>query len=218
MQTLPFFGASWCNNPTLIPRFMKGFFNIKPLPYKPNLTWDVSKVLKFISTLMPLESLNLKMLTYKLIALVALTTAARAQTLSALYLNYMSLFHDKLSFTICSLLKTSRPGRRNPDIVIYKFDDSNLCVLSTLKEYIKRTEHLRKSSILFVSFFNFEAVTTSTLARWLKCVLSLSGVDSCFKAHSYRSASTSCAYKKGVSIKDIMETANWTSARTFYKH
>jgi hypothetical protein len=33
MQTLPFFGASWCNNPTLIPRFMKVFFNIKPLPY-----------------------------------------------------------------------------------------------------------------------------------------------------------------------------------------
>ena len=158
------------------------------------------------------------MLTYKVIALVALTTAARAQTLSALYLNYMSLFHDKVSFTICSLLKTSRQGRRNPYIVIYKFDDSNLCALSTLKEYIKRTEHLRKSSLLFVSFFNFEAVTTSTLARWLKCVLSLSGVDSCFKAHSYRSASTSCAYKKGVSIKDIMETANWTSARTFNKH
>jgi hypothetical protein len=49
---------------------------------------------------MPLESLNLKILTYKLIALVALTTAARAQTLSALYLNYMSLFHDKVSFNI----------------------------------------------------------------------------------------------------------------------
>ena len=69
-----------------------------------------------------------------------------------------------------------------------------------------------------MSFFNFEAVTTFTLARWLKCVLSLSRVDSCFKAHSYRNASTSCAYKKGVSIRDIMETANWTSARTFYKH
>jgi hypothetical protein len=25
---------------------MKGFFNIRPLPYKPKLTWDVSKVLK----------------------------------------------------------------------------------------------------------------------------------------------------------------------------
>ena len=102
--------------------------------------------------------------------------------------------------------------------MIYKFDDSNLCVLSTLKEYIKRTEHQRNSSLLFVSFFNFEAVTTSTLSRWLKCALPLSEVDSCFKAHSYRSASTSCAYKKGVSIKDIMETANWTSVRTFYKH
>lgn len=56
------FGASWCNNPTLIPRFIKCFFDIKPLPYKPKLTWDVSKVLHFISTLLPLESLNLKIL------------------------------------------------------------------------------------------------------------------------------------------------------------
>ena len=48
------------------------------------------------------------MFTYKLIVLVALTTTARAQALTALDLNYMSLFHDKVSFTICSLLKTSR--------------------------------------------------------------------------------------------------------------
>ena len=97
------------------------------------------------------------MLTYKVIALVALTTAARAQTLSALYLNYMSLFHDKVSFTICSLLKTSRQGRRNPDIVIYKFDDSNLCALSTLKEYIKRTFiALRSLNYLALQSFDFE--------------------------------------------------------------
>jgi hypothetical protein len=38
---------------------------------------------KFLCTLYPLEDLSLKCLTFKLIALIALTTAARAQSLSA---------------------------------------------------------------------------------------------------------------------------------------
>jgi integrase len=69
-----------------------------------------------------------------------------------------------------------------------------------------------------VSFITYQAVCTSTLARWLKSVLSLSGIDSSFTAHSFRSASTSYAFNKGVSIKTIMDTANWASAQTFYKH
>jgi hypothetical protein len=55
-------------------------------------TWDVSVVLTFLFTLYPLSELSLKLLTYKLIALIALTTAARAQTISALDINYMSKF------------------------------------------------------------------------------------------------------------------------------
>jgi hypothetical protein len=53
MQTLPFFGASWCNNPTLIHRFMKGFFNIKPLTYKPNLKFLPAQVILFGGSFSP---------------------------------------------------------------------------------------------------------------------------------------------------------------------
>jgi len=42
------------------------------------ITWDVSVVLKFLFILYPLSELSLKQLTYKLIALIALTTTARA--------------------------------------------------------------------------------------------------------------------------------------------
>jgi hypothetical protein len=38
-----------------------------------------------------------------------------------------------------------------------------------------------------------------------------------FSAHSFRGASTSKALGAGVSLKDILETANWASAKTFYK-
>lgn len=38
-----------------------------------------------------------------------------------------------------------------------------------------------------------------------------------FSAHSYRSASTSAAFAAdGVQLKDILETANWSNAKTFY--
>jgi hypothetical protein len=43
-----------------------------------------------------------------------------------------------------------------------------------------------------------------------------SGIDiSIFKSHSTRAASTSAATSLGVTIKDIMKTANWTSESTF---
>jgi hypothetical protein len=42
--------------------------------------------------LFPLSELSLKLLTLKLIALIALTTAARAQTISALDIQYLEVF------------------------------------------------------------------------------------------------------------------------------
>ena len=77
MQTVPYFGVASCNKSNLISRVMKGYFNIKPVQYKPKTTCDVSKVLYYISSLYPLQSLCLKLSTFKLITLVALTTAAR---------------------------------------------------------------------------------------------------------------------------------------------
>lgn len=45
------------------------------------------------------------------------------------------------------------------------------------------------------------SVSSSTIARWLKEVLHLAGIDtSIFKAHSYRSASTSAAFSCGISL------------------
>jgi hypothetical protein len=87
------------------------------------------------------NELSLKQLTYKIIALIALTTVARAHTISALDINYMSKFFDKYVFQIQLLLKTARPGVFLPKVVLYKFDKEKkvLCVFHTLNEYIDRT-------------------------------------------------------------------------------
>ena len=59
-------------------------------------------------------------------------------------------------------------------------------------------------------------VTVSTVSRWLKGVLQLSDINiDIFKAHSTSSASTSKAFLKGASIKEIIKTACWSNESTF---
>ncbi|CAC5392973.1 unnamed protein product [Mytilus coruscus] len=156
------------------------------------------------------------MLKLKAIALAALTTASRAQTLSALDKRYMGKYIDRYIFYIQKVLKTSRPGVPLPKIYFIKYDKPELCVYLTLEEYVRRTRNVRKCDNLFISYRTFNSVTTRTLARWLKVVLRLSGVEH-FSAHSFRSTSTSVAYGSGVSLKEVMNTANWSSSRTFYR-
>ena len=92
------------------------------------------------------------------------------------------------------------------------------CVVNTLQSYIKRTKDLRKSDRLLISHRLFFQVTSSTIARWLKEVLSLSGIDtSVFSAHSYRGASTSKVFSLGLLLSDIMKTANWTCTKIFFR-
>ena len=91
--------------------------------------------------------------------------------------------------------------------------------MHTVLHYIGVLKDKRKSSQLFVSYCSFEAVSTSTVSRWLKSVLQLSGVDvSMFKAHSFRGAAASAAFSRGCSINEILSTGDWSSVRNFYKY
>ncbi|MES9906569.1 MAG: hypothetical protein ABW168_28295, partial [Sedimenticola sp.] len=66
---------------TMLRRFMKGLYVCNPPKPRYTSTWDVSKVLLQLVKWSPSENLSLKLLTYKLVSLIALSTAARAQTL-----------------------------------------------------------------------------------------------------------------------------------------
>ena len=60
----------------LIVRFMKGIFNLRPTNSRYCEIWDVSKVLLYLQKLSPVSKLSLKLLTYKLAMLIALTLGA----------------------------------------------------------------------------------------------------------------------------------------------
>jgi len=186
-------------------------------------TWDVQQVLSYLCNMAPVKKLSLKLLTFKLVMLLALVTAQRAQTLSLLSTKAMKLSQFSCTFYITQLLKQSTPSNKNTGrtILLRGYPvNRKLCVITVLKEYLLRTKSLRKSNLLLVSWQKpHDGVSPSTVGRWLKSVLALANVDtSVFTGHSTRSASTSAALMAKVSVTQIMKQAGWSNAQTFAKH
>ncbi|XP_038044662.1 uncharacterized protein LOC119719320 [Patiria miniata] len=205
----------------LVIRFMRGLFNLKPQYPRYSHTWDVGILLRYVSKMEPLQSIALKQLTYKLICLCALTTAQRAQTLSLFDISNMKVRNKQVCIKITDLIKTFKPGKPQPQVILSAYPhDKSVCVMRTLLEYLKRTRSFRGSkSKLFLSYtVPHKEIGTATVSRWLKQSLTEAGVDvSEFKAHSFRTASTSAAANKGVPINLILQTAGWASSTTFAK-
>ena len=61
-------------------------------------------------------------------------------------------------------------------------------------------------------------MTSSSVARWLKETMKDAGIDvNIFKSHSVRGASCSKAAGAGVTTRQILEAADWSSEGTFQK-
>ncbi|XP_060064749.1 uncharacterized protein LOC132545098 [Ylistrum balloti] len=214
-QTLPLLGHTVLMNNALISRFMKGVFNTNPPKPRYSSTWDVAPLQKYLGDMFPLTALEVDSLTRKLVCLIALTTAQRAQTLVNLDLEHMQNFGHYIVFTVPELMKTSKPSKPFYKVTLYKYSQERLCVVSTLRYYVSQTVNIRKSNKHLVSFRRGLQVSTSTVARWMREVMMAAGIDRQFKPHSVRGASVSAAYTAGTSLRDILETANWASAESF---
>ena len=85
-----------------------------------------------------------------------------------------------------------------------------------LKSYMRRTKSIRTSKKLFVSLVTPHGeVATSTIARWLKKAISLSGQTG--SGGSTRSASSSKAVMKGASLQAVLAAGDWARTSTFKK-
>lgn len=206
----------------LVTRFMKGIYElIKPKP-KYNQIWDVSQVLDYLKTLYPLEKLSLKELTQKTVMLLLLVTGQRGQFIHLLSLNGIQLTSQTAYLSLEEHTKTSRPNKAAAAVTITEFTpDSRICLLTTLKAYIKETETLRNGeNKLFISFIKpNKAVSRDTISRWTKQVLTNSGIDTkMFTSHSTRAASATKAHQKEIPLDTILNTIGWESAETFQKY
>jgi hypothetical protein len=94
----------------IVSKFMKGIFRAKPPKPKYCSSWNVAKVLDFPRNQEPLDQVPLKMITFKLTALLALTTSARAHELAALDIYFSLVMEEASEFTIPEHVNNSRPG------------------------------------------------------------------------------------------------------------
>ena len=117
-----------------------------------------------------------------------------------LYIVYQS--DSKCVFTVDVLLKQSRKGKHSAPLEFLTFpQNEKLCIVSVLKEYLRRTKEIRgeENKLLLSYQVPHKPVSKNTLARWLRQVLNGAGVDiALFSAHSTRATSTSAALSSGV--------------------
>lgn len=206
-------------NDDRIEKFMKGVFRTRPPQPKYQLTWDTNIVLNYLSTQFPNENLDLKLLSKKLVTIIALVTGHRLQTISKIKIKNISFNTDCIVIRITDLIKTTKPNTCHPILRLpFYIERPEICPATTLCTYKNVTEPLRNSENLFISYRKpHRDVTSQTLSHWIRDILHKSGVDtSVFSSHSTRHASTSKAKLAGVSVDVIRKTAGWSASSSVF--
>lgn len=207
----------------LVVRFMKGVFNLRPTTPRYADIWSVDTVLNYLRRLSPVRNLSLKDLTLKLVMLIALTNAARVQTIHMLSVNSFKKSSSEFVFKLENVLKQSRPSFDCSIIKLKAYPpDRRVCIYTVLKEYLVRTKEIRKdsgSNKLLLSYVRpYRAVTRDTISRWIKIIMYRAGIDTRkYGSHSVRGASTSKAKLRMVPIREILQKAGWSNQSTFAK-
>ena len=138
--------------------------------------------------------------------LFALTSASRVRGLHILNTRFMVKTSLKYVFKFHKLHKSWRQDQKLTSLEFEAFSqDNDVCVVSTLDEYLHRTEEWRrvnnKTQLLLSYIQPHKQVVPSTISSWLKNVLKSSGINvSLFTAHSTRSATPSKESASGLSM------------------
>ncbi|XP_071573676.1 uncharacterized protein [Temnothorax nylanderi] len=105
-----------------IKGFFRGVAKLKPPRAKYDCTWDPKIVLEYLGKLNSNDDLTLDELSKKLVTLLALVTGHRMQTLTLIDIRNIMQNEDKYEIKIPENIKTSRPGKVQPNLIIPFFE------------------------------------------------------------------------------------------------
>ena len=201
-----------------VTRAARAAYLRRPPEPKHTTFWDVRKVFKTIKLWGRNVNLTLKYLGFKVLVLLLLVTGQRGQVARALSINRMREHDDgSVSFVLTTPMKTARTGEKLLELRLTPYNAvSKLCVVRALKEYLRRTEKIRKSKLLFVSYIKkHKAVSRDTIGRWVTHVLRVSGIDvRRFGPHSLRGAGVSAGTRLGVCTDTLLQYGSWRNVAT----
>ena len=204
----------------LVVRLLKGIYNHVPPTPKYTGFWDVSTVIRYLSSLGQNESLSFNDLSLKLTMLLALSSFCRISELAAIVRASIVVDGSQAKFTLSKPRKTQNGSPLQVICIERLVPASSVCPIGTLEAYLAVSERFRqgpKSANLLLGLrAPHHSIGTSSVGRWIKAVLSKAGVDtSTFSAHSTRGAAASNAAAGGVSTDVILRTGSWRSESTF---
>ena len=178
MITIP--GYSSISDHPFFSRFIKGVFNIRPSVPRYTFIWDTDVLLKFLKLLTPNNMLPFKELCLKLACLLTLLAGQRVHSVHKISVTHMDINLDAMLCHIPELLKTTRPKILDRTLSYRAFPgDLDLCPVDTMNILSQRAV-LVSSDItqLFITYGRpHHPATKDTIARWVKCAMSLAGID-----------------------------------------
>ena len=195
--------------------------------------WDLTLVLRFLtsSTFEPLAEAPLRVLTQKVLFLLAFATAKRVGELQALSsivtfvqgdacLSYVPEFVAKLE-SLSRSIPRSFLVRSLSDFAAGLDVDLLLCPVRALLIYLDRLSTLSPlRRRLFVSPRRpSHPLSKNAVSFFLRDVISFAGASrpevGRLRAHDIRSVSTSVAFHRNWSVSAVLESATWSSSSVF---
>ena len=210
-----------------VTKLFKYFWRTRPTFPRYLVTWNLDTLLSLLQKWHPPNVLSLEQLTMKTIALTAVFSSDRGQTLESIDIEHSHQTDEAIMFPIYSLLKTSKKRRPVNVVKCYKSDDPSLNVADYVMFYLNTTFKFRLRAVskglpkprqLFLSAFTGKPMRRATIAKYLLKAMSIAGIDTnTFKAHSARAVFPSRLYRKGASTHKILSQGNWKNFSTFNK-
>ncbi len=229
----------------LVSAFMRGARRLRPVRPTAVPSWDLSVVLEGLVTapFEPLESASDRILTLKVVLLLALTSLKRVGDLQA-----FSVSETCMDFApgLVKVTLRPRPGYipkglstsfRSQVVTLHSFhpppfassEDERLhmlCPVRALKLYVDRSKVWRKSPQLLICFCAGRrglATSKQRISHWVRDAISLAyearelPSPLSLRAHSTRGVASSQALFRGVPLEDICVAAGWSSPHTFVR-
>ena len=118
------------------------------------------------------------------------TYCQKLSTVGQQTLQELNLYINVLELLAIKAKKSWKKGNPSTCLGFYEYsDDKNLCVVTCIDEYFRRSWRTQGPNQLFLSHLKlYKESQSSIIANWVKLVLKMAGVDTSFyKAHSCRS-------------------------------
>jgi integrase len=194
--------------------------------------WDIDHIVKFIGdTMNKNEELPLDVLQRKTIALISIATMWRPRSdIGRLQFRDVHCSRDEQDEVTGVTLFIRFPKEGQTKFSRFgTIEKQHLCPVRTLLAFTERTRTLREgfdpSHTLFLSHImdtsRCRSVRPPTVANFIKQVMAEAGIDTTkYTPHSFRSAVSTKAVSRGISIQDVKIHANWslnsTTFETYY--